>query len=232
VPFTNCATVLRAIIVSSLVGSVTCALATGWWPGSIRAQDISCLTNPAGIPRPDTDRDADHFLDVWGCDESAVPEWGSNDPDLDDDGVQDGVEYAAGTSLWTGWYYAGDDDDGDGCANEVELAADDLDPSRDRHPGNWWDNLDVDASGDVDLSDTLVILMNFGVQYLGNGQYSGARGQELDRSRLMAPGPPAMVVEANNGVDLSEALASLFQFGWSGCSAPGPVPPEGGGVFN
>jgi hypothetical protein len=54
----------------------------------------------------------------------------------------------------------------------------------------------------------------------------------MDRRRLLNPGPPALLVEGNDGIDLSEALANLFQFGWVGCVAPGPVPPPGGGKFN
>ena len=132
------------------------------------------------------------------------------------DGVLDGIEYGAATDRLGGLYPAGGDDDGDGCLNEVELSAD---PHR--HPGNWWDNYDVTASGDIDLADTLAVLQKFGME-----------DQRIDRRRLLLPNPPALLVEANDGVDLSEALANLAQFGWSGCSAPGPTPAHGGGRFS
>jgi hypothetical protein len=90
-----------------------------------------------------------------------------------------------------------------------------------RHPGNWWDNYDVNANGNVDLSDTIAILQKF-----------GQPDQQKDRRRLLSPGPPALLVEANDGVDLTEALANLFQFGWGGCVAPGLTPAQGGGIYD
>ena len=72
------------------------------------------------------------------------------------------------------------------------------------------------------LGDTLAILQQFGE----------LDHQQFDRTRLTLPGPPALVVEANDGIDLQEALTNLYQFGWGGCSAPGPTPPHGGGRFD
>jgi hypothetical protein len=81
------------------------------------------------------------------------------------------------------------------------------------------------------------LLAHFGQGYNGGaygGGFGNASGQGYDRTRLTSPGPPGMLVEGNNGIDLSEALANLAQFGFggNGCVNPGPVPVEGGGHYD
>jgi len=190
----------------------------------------ACITNPAGTATG-TDTDGDHLLDT--CEAAAGTTVGDND--TDNDGVEDGIEVGAGTNPLSG-SYTGPDTDGDGCPDADELAAHTVGGAENlrRHPGSWWDNFDVNGTGDVDLSDALFILGNFGVVYLGGGAYSDPDGQNLDRTRVTTPGPPGLLIEGNDGVDLSEALANLFQFGWGAglCAAPGAVPGEGGGKFS
>jgi hypothetical protein len=208
-------------------------------PGPAAIGDPACLTNPAGTPTA-SDTDADHLLD------SCEPTVGTtvSDDDSDDDGVQDGIEYGTGTDplLNTGNYSNPTGDaDGDGCNNQKELNTDIGNPSVDFHPGNWWDFYTVDDDDTVpydpanhhDLSSTLDVLGHFGHQYNG-GAYADMYDQGYDRRRLLSPGPPGLLVEGNDGVDLSEVLASLstFGFGGSGCVPPGPVPAPGGGVFD
>jgi hypothetical protein len=79
----------------------------------------------------------------------------------------------------------------------------------------------VNSNGNVDLTDTIAVLLKFGLP-----------DQQKDRKRLLNPWPPGLLVEGNDGVDLTEALANLVQFGWGGCVAPGAVPVQGGGTFD
>jgi hypothetical protein len=198
------------------------------------------VTNPAGTSNS-FDADADHLLNA--CEGIGTGSPDPADADSDDDGVQDGVEIGARTdpNVNTGNYALVGDADGDGCSNANELAADDANPAADRHPGNWWDFYSIDdddtapydPNNNVDLSDTLDILDHFGEPYNG-GAYSTPQGQGYDRVRIVNPTPPGTLVEANNGVDLTEALANLAQFGFggAGCAAPGPVPVQGAGAFD
>jgi hypothetical protein len=202
--------------------------------------DPACLTNPNGTPTT-LDTDADHLLDSCEAGVGTIV----GDADSDDDIVRDGVEYGAGTDplLNTGNYSNPmADADGDGCTNSKELGfVPNQIPVRSRHPGNWWDFYSVDdddqpgynVNNNVDLSDVIDLLGHFGEQY-NNGLYQSEQGQGYDRMRMLDPGPIGVVVEGNNGIDLSEVLASLFNwgFGGAGCVAPGPVPAPGGGVFD
>jgi hypothetical protein len=212
--------------------------------GSMPVPPGGLITNPPGVVTG-SDADADHAID--GCESSTANPGGTTDPgdaDSDGDGVQDGVEEGTGTdpnANPSDYSDGAGDDDGDGCTNAKELAADDTNPTADRHPGNFWDfySVDDDDIGDYnpnnnnDLSDTVDLLGHFGEGYNG-GAYLTPEGQGYDRTRLLSPGPPGVLIEANNGIDLSEALASLAQFGFGGmgCLAPGPVPAEGGGIVS
>jgi hypothetical protein len=214
-----------------------------------------CLTNPSGAAGG-TDSDNDHLLDT--CEAGSGTTVG--DADSDDDLVQDGLEVAAGTNpaeALAAPDYPNDatDTDFDGCSNAKELAADDGagNAGNDRHPGSWWDFASVDdddvagynPNNNVDLSDVLDLLGHFGEGFNG-GAYVTPQGQDYDRVRRLSPTPPGSLVEANNGIDLTEPLAALAQFGFggAGCVAPhwddedgnpgsGPtVPLQGQGKFN
>jgi hypothetical protein len=188
-----------------MIGSLT----AGTSPLDPSSYPLTCLVQ---VSHPGDVND-NYFLDSCEVLGAADP------PDDDSDGVLDGLEYGAGTARngsSTAYMPAIDDRDGDGCSNERELTA--VPP---RHPGNWWDHYDVNGNGNVDLSDTLAVLLKFGLP-----------DHQKDRRRLLTPGPPGLLVEGNDGVDLTEALANLFQFGWGGCGAPGPVPLQGGGKFD
>ena len=111
-------------------------------------------------------------------------------------------------------YYGTDplnsDTDGDGCKDGREVRWNAFSPGMggDRDPLNYWDFFDVNATGDIDLSDTLNILGFFGDS--GTSPAGNLRDRfafdSLKRWRL---------AEADDGVDLSEALANLSSFGHS-----------------
>jgi len=182
----------------------------------------SCIVNPAGVVTT-TDTDADHLLDT--CEAGAGTTVGN--PDSDGDGVKDGMEVAVGTPPGPGGTNTGytlADTDGDGCtdASEKTTATGGF-----RHPGNWWDHYDVNASGNVGLADALLILAHFGHPAGDGGPPDpGYVGHDrLDRANAGGSNayPPGFVVESDTGIGLGDALTNLSQFGHGGppnCVAP------------
>jgi hypothetical protein len=149
--------------------------------------------------------------------------------DADGDCVDDSLETYVGTSPVIPGPYVFDgvtDTDGDGCTDLEEVRSNPASGGM-RHPGNYWDYYDVDdgsstgtPGGGVDLSDTLYILTFF-----------GKFNQALDRA-IIAP-PPGfghVTTESNDGMDLTDALNNLTQFGASCSGVPGPAPAQGGGI--
>jgi hypothetical protein len=110
------------------------------------------------------------------------------------------------------------DGDGDGCIDENEIGSNPAAGGL-RDPDNYWDFYDVGTGspvvpgkdGVVDLKDTLLILMHFGHLYNG-GAYVDPGDDDLDRS-VPDSLQPWRTAEANNGIDLVDALNSLKSFG-------------------
>jgi hypothetical protein len=177
-----------------------------------------------------TDEDGDTVSDA------VEVTWGSNPidpeslPDWDNDKVATVLEIYVGTdpNVPGPYHYSSVDTDKDGCTDAEEVGTNANLGGR-RHPGNYWDMYDVDdgtatgtPGGGVDFSDTLYILKFF-----------GGFNQNLDRALINPPIEYAEVtVESNDGIDLTDALNSLVQFGQSCVNPPtGPVPPQGGGIY-
>ena len=98
------------------------------------------------------------------------------------------------------------DDDNDGCSDIQEAGANPtLGGMRD--PLVRWDFYDVTGGKFIDLADTLTILQHF-----GHGPNQDATDNALDRY-LPDLSMPWRTAEANNGVDLVDALANLRSFG-------------------
>jgi hypothetical protein len=149
--------------------------------------------------------------------------------DADHDCVDDSLETYVGTSPAIPGPYVFDgvtDTDHDGCTDLEEVRSNPASGGM-RHPGNYWDMYDVDdgtgtgtPGGGVDLSDTLYILTFF-----------GGFNQAADRAII---GPPPgwghVTTESNDGMDLTDALNNLMQFGHTCSGVPGPAPAEGGGI--
>jgi len=100
------------------------------------------------------------------------------------------------------------DTDGDGCRDGVEALTLQFSPQQggDRNPADYWDFFDVTGDAAIDLGDTLSVLSYF-------GQPAGSGPPNLhDRS---APDTlkPWRTAEANDGIDLQDALHSLASFG-------------------
>jgi hypothetical protein len=137
-------------------------------------------------------------LIAFGCDESS---------DGDADALSICTELVAGTDPVV------NDTDGDGCADGEEL----LNPTHasggERDPLDFWDFFDADGNKFIDLSDAVFILT-----YFGDKGTEGV-GQLLDR-QLVEGRPVWRPVEANDGVDLRDALANLRSFGDSCMALP------------
>ena len=88
-----------------------------------------------------------------------------------------------------------------------------------RDPLDFWDFYDVtnDQSVSADLSDTLLILQHFGHEYNG-GAYQDEIDNLLDRY-VPNSAEGWRTAEANDGIDLIDALANLGSFGDS-CAGP------------
>jgi hypothetical protein len=111
------------------------------------------------------------------------------------------------------------DDDGDGC-HDLEETGDVPDPDPgvepqfggDRNPLNYFDFYNVTGDKAIDVADVVAILGLF-------GQAPAVANNKFDR----AQGPPGFAyrtVEANNGIDIVDAVANLQSFGHNCAAAP------------
>ncbi len=100
------------------------------------------------------------------------------------------------------------DYDMDGCSNAEELGGS-VALGGKKNPLSWWDHFDVNGDQVVDLSDTLDVL-----GFFGDGGTSAA-GNARDRA-LPVPSQPEDIIPSDDGVDLTDALNTLAQFGF-GC---------------
>jgi hypothetical protein len=123
-------------------------------------------------------------------------------PDADNDGLPDALEPTYGTDI------NNPDTDGDSCLDGREVFSP---PVRggDRDPAYFWDFFDVTADDVVDLADTLQVLQRF-------GQAHSAANALYDRN-IPNAAKPWRSGEALNGVDISDAVTNLQQFG-HGCN--------------
>ncbi len=122
--------------------------------------------------------------------------------DSDADYLGDACEGAYGTNA------AVADTDGDGCRDGVEVHTHLFAPSfgGDRNPTSLWDFYDVTGDRVVDLSDTLDVLGYFG----DSGTSPAANLRDRASPNALKPW---QLVEANDGIDLTDALANLQSFG-------------------
>jgi hypothetical protein len=162
--------------------------------------DVSFTCGP--VQCPDSDGD---LLD--DCEEATL----GTDPNLfdtDADGLGDGLEVL---TLGTNPLLA--DTDADGCSDGRELGPDPT-LGGERDPLYFWDFFDANGNRFVDLTDTLLVISHFGHQYNG-GAYVDGIDNVLDRD---SPNPSQLwrTAEANDGISLTDALASLRSFG-HGC---------------
>jgi len=105
------------------------------------------------------------------------------------------------------------DTDGDGCS-DAEEATFDVEHGGRRDPLEFWDFFDVDGDASIDLSDALSVL-----SYFGDPALPATPGDLRDRM-IPDPGQPWRTAEANDGVDLGDALNSLRSFGHDCSGAP------------
>ena len=104
------------------------------------------------------------------------------------------------------------DNDNDGCIDIRENGANhQFGGQRDRL--NYWDFFDVNGDRAIDLSDTTIV-----TQHFGHGPYDDAVDPLIDRYTPYG-GQPWRTAKSldNNGIDLTDALASLASFG-DGCN--------------
>ncbi len=143
--------------------------------------------------------------DSW---DSISDEDGDGCPDnLDPNSYNPLVTHAACTAL------AGAravDYDMDGCSNAEEMGVS-VELGGGKSPLSWWDHFDVNGDQVVDLNDTLDVL-----GYFGDPGMSMA-GNARDRAWPVLSQPEDMI-PSDNGVDLTDALNTLAQFGF-GCVA-------------
>jgi hypothetical protein len=120
--------------------------------------------------------------------------------DADYDGLSNQFEYQFGTDPCS------TDTDGDGCGDGVEIGSN---PrfGGDRDPFNRWDYFDVTGDQYVDLSDVLDVL-----GFYGKPAPDGSAADLRDRDQ---PDPLKLwrSEKSDSGVDLTDALVNLSQFG-------------------
>ncbi len=189
------------------------------------AQEIANGTNPLGANDSDSDGMPDTYETAHGCLDAYLADAGT-DPDLDGlsninefivgtdpcfddtdgDGLLDGPEARNGTNpLVANPDPLDSDDDNDGCTDTEETGLD-FNFGGERDPLLRWDFYDVTGDRVVDLTDTLDILAFFGDD--GVSPAANLRDRDaLDPERLWAPH------EANDGVDLTDAIINLASFG-------------------
>ena len=153
--------------------------------------------------------------------------------DSDGDGVSDAQEVIDGTNPlnpldYSGYNASTSDYDHDGCSDAQELSSSTPNGGN-KNPLNYWDNYDVNGDGGVDLSDTVDLLLNFGIG-------PDDPGAQLRDRQLPDPSHPSQLIEGDDGIDLTDAINNLAQFGIScggipaGTSGGGSEPAHGGYV--
>jgi hypothetical protein len=163
------------------------------------------LTVAAQAWNPATDSDVDGLDDVNdNCPDVA----NVSQTDSDTDDLGDACEAAFGTNPNDA------DTDDDGCRDGREVRVLTFAPSMggDRNPLSFWDFFETTGDRSIDLRDTLDVLSYFG----DNGSSPAANLRDRAAPDMTKPWRS---VEANNGVDLVDALANLKSFGHS-CLAP------------
>jgi hypothetical protein len=170
--------------------------------GSTCANPVPAQEPPLALPvEPLTDSDGDGVEDIAdSCPASQNPQ----QEDGDGDGLGDACESAFGADPGNA------DSDGDGCADGREARVLTYMPALggDRDPANGWDFFDVTDDHSVDFSDTLAVLSHF-------GEEAGAPTAQVFDRYSGDPGRPWRSAESNSGVDLTDALVNLAQFGHS-----------------
>jgi glucose/arabinose dehydrogenase len=142
-------------------------------------------------------------------DGDGVTDPSDNCPPISNPGQQDGDNDQLGDPCEPlfGTVNGDQDSDNDGCFDGREARPETYSPGEggDRDPADPWDFYDVTGSRTIDLQDTLSVLQYFG--------QNGTPGANL-RDRLVTdPDKPWRTSEANNGVDLQDALINLKSFG-------------------
>ena len=159
---------------------------------------ITATCNAATISNSGVDSDSD-----------GVPDYADNCPDVsntnqadgDTDYLGDACEPSYGTNM------ADPDTDNDGCYDGVEVHDQVFSPASggDRDPLSMWDFFDVTGDRAIDLSDTLDVLGYFG--------QDGSGASNLRDRAVANQLKPWQLIEANDGVDLTDALNNLTSFG-------------------
>jgi hypothetical protein len=148
-------------------------------------------------------------LDVVQCTDSASDyenNWDGdgqpayNDSDSDNDGLSDGDEARLGTSPNNA------NTDGDACSDLREVGPNKIFGGQ-RDPLNRWDFFDVSGDAFVDLTDALDVL-----SYFGQPAPPGGLADLRDRDAPIVA-QPWRTFASNTGVDLTDALNNLVQFG-------------------
>jgi hypothetical protein len=164
-------------------------------------QSITATCSGASITSSAADADSDGVPDTSdNCPNTA----NANQQDTDADMLGNACEPSYGTNMNIA------DTDGDGCKDGVEARPLAFAPQNggDRNPTRMWDFFDLTGNRTIDLSDTLSVLQYFGDP--GTSPQANLRDRAVP-SMLK----PWQLVEANNGVDLQDALNNLSSFGHS-----------------
>lgn len=127
-------------------------------------------------------------------------------PDEDDDGLIGGVEVLVGTNPFDKYT------DLDTCTDGEETGISHI-FGGERSPTYWADFFDTTADQSVDTSDGLDVLGYFG------DPGTSAAGNFRDRYMPDEANKPWLSAEANDGIDLIDAITAMRQFGDS-CTGP------------
>ena len=161
-----------------------------------RTSPLRADTEPDGMP--DVYEVAHSCLNPSGYDANADP---------DADALESIVEMGIGTDPCV------NDTDADGCADGEELGTSPT-LGGDRDPLNYWDFFDVTGDREIDISDALDVL-----SYFGDAGLPNTPGDLRDRYSP-DPNKPYRTADADDGVDLNDAITALASFGHSCSAAP------------
>jgi hypothetical protein len=106
------------------------------------------------------------------------------------------------------------DSDGDGCADAEEATHTPATGGL-RDPQEFWDFYDVTNDKSIDLADTLSVLA-----YFGDAALPATPADLRDRQMTDPVAQPWRTAEADDGIDLRDAIANLRSFGNSCALAP------------